>query len=165
MSLLAASRWRFELAITLLTLLAPGRSLAVACTTQAQMAEPERSALIQAAKTLASAVQNGDVAAVQALTIPKVKAQFDSIASTIEQSAPLLRGSTVTIDALYGLDASDLKSAAEDTQFFCGVPSSPLHVDINIPQLPKGSYALTLVHATGVPQPQQMAFLLQKNGE
>ncbi len=105
------------------------------------------------------------MAAVQALTIPKVKTQFDSIANTIEQTAPLLAGATVTIDALYGLDASDLKASAEDTQFFCGVPGSPLHVDVTIPQLPQGRYALALVHATGVSQPQQMAFLLQKNGD
>ena len=101
----------------------------------------------------------------QALTIPKVKAQFDPIANTIEQTAPLLAGATITIDALYGLDASDLKTAVEDTVFFCGVANSPVHVDVTIPQLPQGKYALILVHATGVKQPQQMAFLLQKNGD
>ena len=101
--------------ITLLTLLAPGRIFAVSCTTQAQMTEADRAALVQAANTLASAVQSGNIAAVQALTIPKVKAQFDPIANTIEQTAPLLAGATVTIDALYGLDASDLKAPVEDT--------------------------------------------------
>src|SRR3984885_10135874 len=165
MSLLARSYLRFALAITFFTLLAPGRIFAVSCTTQAQMAEADRATLVKAATALTSAVQSGNVAAVQALTIPKVKAQFDSIASTIEQKAPLLAGATVTIDALYGLDASDLKSSAEDAQFFCGVPGSPLHVDFTIPQLPQGRYALTLVHATGVRQPQQMAILLQKNGD
>jgi hypothetical protein len=165
MSLLAHSHPRFAFVIALLTLWAPSRIFAVSCTTQAQMAEADRAALVQAGKTLAAAVQSGNVAAVQALTIPKVKAQFDSIASTIEQTAPRMTGATVTIDALYGLDASDLKSSAEDTQFFCGVPGSPLHVDFTIPQLPQGRYALVLVHATGVSQPQQIAFLLQKNGD
>ncbi len=165
MSLFAQSRRRFELVITLLTLLAPGRIFAVSCTTHAQMSEAERATLVQAARTLAAAVQNGNVAAAQALTIPKVRAQFDGIANTIQQTAPLLAGATVTIDALYGLDASDLKEAGDDTQFFCGVPGSTAHVEITIPQLPKGNYALTLVHATGVQQPQQIAFLLQKNGE
>jgi hypothetical protein len=165
MSLLARSPARLALVTTLFTLLAPGRIFAVSCTTQAQMAEADRASLVQAGKTLASAVQSGNAAAVQALTIPKVKAQFDSIASTIEQTAPLLAGASVTIDALYGLDASDLKSSVEDTQFFCGVPGSPLHVDFTIPQLPQGKYALVVVHATGVRQPQQMAFLLQKNGD
>jgi hypothetical protein len=76
-----------------------------------------------------------------------------------------LAGATVTIDALYGMDASDLKTGAEDTLFFCGVSGSPAHAEITIPQLPLGQYALTLVRATGVKQPQQMAFLLQKNGD
>jgi hypothetical protein len=165
MSLLTHSRRRFELVITLFTLLAPGRIFAVSCTTQGQMTEAERATMVQAARTLATAVQNGNVAAAQALTIPKVRAQFDGIANTIQQTAPLLTGATVTIDALYGLDASDLKESGDDTQFFCGVPGSTAHVEITIPQLPKGNYALTLVHATGVKQPQQMAFLFQKNGD
>src|SRR5580692_2641665 len=160
-----ASRRYFELVVTLVTLLAPGRIFAVSCTSQAQMADSERTALVQAARTLASAVQSGNIPAVQALTIAKVKAQFDPIANTIEQTAPLLAGATITIDALYGLDASDLKTAVEDTVFFCGVANSPVHVDVTIPQLPQGQYALVLVHATGVKQPQQMAFLLQKNGD
>ena len=129
------------------------------------MTEAERTALVQSAHSLASAVQSGNASAVQALTIAKVKAQFDPIANTIEQTAPLLAGATITIDALYGLDASDLKTAAEDTVFYCGVANSPVHVDVTIPQLPQGQYALVLVHATGVKQPQQMAFLLQKNGD
>lgn len=161
----ACSRQRIQLAITLLTLLAPGRMFAVTCKTQAQMAEPDRAALVQAAKTLATAVQSGNAAAVQALTIPPVRAQFDSIANTITQTAPLMAGATITIDALYGLDASDLKPAGEDTQFFCGGPASPLHIEIAIPQLPQGQYALTVVHATGVKDPQQLAFLLQKNAQ
>src|ERR1700734_133351 len=155
----------FAVVITVVTLLAPVRMFAVSCTTQAQMTEAERTTLVQSGHNLASAVQSGNASAVQALTIAKVKAQFDPIANTIEQTAPLLTGATITIDALYGLDASDLKSSAEDTQFFCGVPGSPLHVDFTIPQLPQGRYALTLVHATGVQKPQQIAFLLQKNGD
>jgi hypothetical protein len=153
---------RLELVVILLALLAPGRIFAVSCTTQAQMSEAERTALMQAAQTVASAVQSGKNDAVQALTIPKVKAQFDPIASLIEQTAPLLSGATVTIDALYSLNASDLK-AAEDTVFFCNMAGSQVHVDVNIPQLPQGQYALALVHATGVRQPQQMALLLQKD--
>lgn len=157
-------RHRFAFLITLVTSLAPIRIFAVSCTTQAQMTESQRSTLVQAAHTLASAAQSGNSAAVQAMTIPKVKAQFDPIANTIQQSAPMLAGATLTIDALYDLDASDLKEAAEDTSFFCGAANSPVHVSVTIPQLPKGKYALALVHATGVQNPQQMAFLLQQDG-
>jgi hypothetical protein len=163
MYLPACSCRRFTLALTLLTLLAPGRMFAVSCKTQAQMTDAGRAELVQAARTLATDVQSGNAAAVKGSTIPNVAAQFDGIANTIAQTSPLLTGATITIDALYGLDASDLKPAGEDAQFFCGGGASPLHVEISIPQLPQGQWALTLVHATGVKQPQQMAFLLQKN--
>ena len=53
------------------------------------------------------------------------------------QTAPLMAGATITIDALYGLDASDLKPAGEDAQFFCGGGGSPLHVEVTIPQFPR----------------------------
>jgi hypothetical protein len=87
---------------------------------------------------------------VQALTIPKVKAQFDGIANTIEQTAPLLAGATVTIDALYGLDASDLKSGVEDTQFLLRGGRFAAACRLHHSAASPGPYALTLVHATGV---------------
>ena len=164
MVLHACSRRRLPLALVLLTLLAPGRLFAVSCKTQAQMTDPERTALVQAATALAANVQSGNAAGVKASTIAGVAAQFDGIANTIAQTSPQMTGATLTIDALYGLDASDLKPAGEDAQFFCGGGASPLHVEVAIPQLPQGQWALAFVHATGVKQPQQLAFLLQKNG-
>ena len=76
----------------------------------------------------------------------------------------LLRGdiAALTVDALYLLDASDLK-AAEETQFFCGVTGSPLTVEITIPALPPGKYALAILHATGVQQPQQLSLVLEND--
>jgi hypothetical protein len=145
-----------------LALSACGRLLAVSCTTQSQMSEADRSALVQVAKNLGSAIQSNNANTLKGLT---VAAEFDGISGTATRTSPQLAGATLTIDALYGLDASDLKTAAEDTQFFCGVPGAPLHVDFTIPQLPPGKYALAIIHATGVKDPQQMAFLLQKNGE
>ena len=59
---------------TLVTMLVPVRLLGVTCTTQAQMNDGQRNALMQVARTLGSEVQSGNVAAVQAATIPKVKA-------------------------------------------------------------------------------------------
>ena len=139
------------------------KSLAVSCTMQAQMKDAARDDLSQAAKKLAVAVQGGNVAAARALTIADVAAHFDAIANTIQQLAPKIAGATITIDSLYGLDASDLK-AAQQTQFFCASSNAALHVEVSISQLPPGKYALALVHATGVQQPQQMAFLLMNNG-
>ena len=137
--------------------------MAVTCTTQSQMTDADRTALVQSAKNIGSA---------DAERKPRRSTGPDGESSIRRhcqhhhpEPLPHLAGSALTIDALYGLDASDIKTAAEDTQFFCGVPGAPLHVDFTIPQLPQGKYALAIVHATGVKDPQQMAFLLQKNGE
>lgn len=138
-------------------------ALAVSCTTQSQMKESDRAFLVQAARTIAANVQNGNLAGVRAQTIASLAAQFDSIASTIQTVQPQLQKATFTVNTLYALNAADLKSTQEETQFFCGLPGSSMTVNIVIPQLPPGSYALTVVHATGVQQPQQLALVLQND--
>jgi hypothetical protein len=135
---------------------------AITCTTQAQMTGAVRSELEQATLHLGQLVQKGDVAAVKAGTLPKVASQFEGIAAGVQSASPLLQGATLTVDQLYLLDASDLKQEQE-AQFFCGVGGTPLAVTLNFQQLPPGSYAFSILHATGVAKPQQMAFVLAKD--
>lgn len=151
------NRWRVLLFFT--AVLTAGTAGAVTCTTQSQMAEAQRAALVQAARNLATAAQAGNTAAVKANTLASVAAQFDSIAGTIQSAAPGLQGAALTINSIYSLHATDLKSAA-DAQFFCSIPGSQLLITISIPQLPPGDYALAIVHATGVKQPQQLSMIL-----
>jgi hypothetical protein len=132
---------------------------AVTCTTQSQMADAQRAAYAQAVRNLATEVQAGNVAGVKANTIAAVAAQFDSIAGTIQSIAPNLQGASLTIHSIYSLRATDLKAPA-DTQFFCSIPGSQLLISVSIPQLPPGDYALAVVHATGVKQPQQLSMIL-----
>jgi hypothetical protein len=164
MSLLPRPYLRFLLVFALAALAAPVKSLALSCTMQAQMTDAARNDLIQAAKKLATSIQGADITTVRALTIGDVAAHFDPIASSIQELAPQIAGAVITIDALYGLDASDLKAAQDQAQFFCNTAGSALHEEISILQLPPGNYALVLVHATGVAHPQQMAFLLMNKG-
>lgn len=131
----------------------------VNCVTQSQMTQAQRTALQEAARSLAANVQSGNTAAVQAQTIPAVAAQFGGIANTIQSIDASIQKAAVTVDTLYLLDATDLKSA-EEAQFFCGIAGSPLTVEITIPNLPPGKYALALVHATGVQNPQQLSMVL-----
>ena len=113
----------------------------------------------QAVQGLAAEIQSGNVSAVKANTIPSVAAQFDGIAGTIQSVSPIIQGAALTIQSIYGLRATDLKSA-QDTQFFCSVPGSQLLINIAIPQLPPGDFAFAVVHATGTKQPQQLAMIL-----
>ena len=142
-----------------LTLAAP--AFAVSCKTQAAMTEPERTAIVQAARQIATDVQSGRTADLKAITVPAVAANFNSIAQASTALSPLISGATITVDAIYRLDASDAKPTDEQEQFFCDAGNNGSHVAFTIPHLPPGQFAFALVHATGVAKPQQIALLLQ----
>ena len=147
--------------ILLLISLAGPRAHAVSCTVAAAMPGEQRSELFDAAHHLGGLVLRGDAASLKAATIPSVAGSFDGIADTVSTVAPTLAGATLTVSNLYALDATDLKGAQDDVQFFCGVAGSPLLVTVTLGQLPGGQYALAVLHATGVKTPQQFAMVLQ----
>jgi hypothetical protein len=134
----------------------------VSCMTQSQLPTAQRTILQQSAQMLGANVQSGNAAAVRTQTISAVAAQFDGIANSIQAINASIQHATLTVDGIFFLDASDLKSA-EETQFFCGVAGSPLTVEVTIPGLPPGKYALAVLHATGVKQPQQISLVLQND--
>lgn len=155
-------RFRIESAKALTLLLPLAFALpawGVSCTTESQMTSVQRSGLEQAARALAANVQSGNTEAVRAQTIAAVASQFGGIAQTIQTIDPDIHGAALTIDNLYLLDATDLKTPT-DAQFFCGVAGSPLTVEVTIPNLPPGKYALAIMHATGVQKPQQLSLVL-----
>ncbi len=151
-----------SVAVTLLAL-AP-RALAVTCTTQAEMKEPQRTALVAAARSLATKTQAGDANAVQAATIPSVAAHFDRLAATIQSLAPDLKGATLNVTSVFDLDGKDLQATDDTAQFFCGEAANGPHVIFNIPRLPAGHFAFVIVEATGVPKPQRLSMLLEESG-
>jgi hypothetical protein len=103
-------------------------------------------------------MQKGDVQALQANTIPAVAADFSGIAASVENLKPLLQNASFTIDNIYILDAFTEPAGTPRTEFFCGQPV----VTLNFTDLPAGTYALAIGHATGVPQPQQISLILAK---
>ncbi len=153
-------RRRFVRSLTgLLPLLLALPAFGVACTTESQMSPAQRAVLDQASRALAANIVSGNTNAVEAQTIAAVAARFSGIADSIEAVSPSIQHATVTVDALYQLDATDL-TIPTDAQFFCGLPGSSLIVEMTIPNLPPGTYAFALLHATGVPQPQQLSMIL-----
>jgi hypothetical protein len=136
------------------------RAGAASCKTEAQLTAPERDALAAGTRSLMRAVQSGDIASLQANTIPQVASEFGGIASSVQTLKPLVQQATITIDNLYFLDASTEAPNTPRTDFYCGTPV----VVINFNGLPPGTYALAVVHATGAPQPQQIALVLARNG-
>ncbi len=136
---------------------------AVSCTTQSQMTQAQRSVYEEAARSLGTQIQAANVVGVRGDTIAPVAAQFDSLAATIQQIAPQIAKARLTVDALYNLNAVDLTAGSAEGEFFCSVAGSSLVVTVTIPQLPPGNYALSVLHATGVEQPQQLALILQND--
>jgi len=133
---------------------------AASCVTQSQMTALQREALAGAARTMLTQVQSGNVQALQANTIPAVAADFSGIRSSVEYLKPLVQNATVTVDEVYILDASGDPAGAPRTDFFCGSPV----VVLNFTNIPPATYGLAIVHATGVPQPQQISLILSKTG-
>lgn len=138
--------------------LAP-QAYAASCTTQAQMRDAQRSTLTNAARLLMTQVQSGNVAAIRANTLPAVASDFSGIQQSVQYLEPLVQPATITVDDLYLLDASGDAPNSAQTDFFCGSPV----VGFDFNGLPPGTYALAIVHATGVKQPQQITLILAKS--
>jgi hypothetical protein len=153
--------WSARNLVFVIPLALAAQAFGVSCTTQSQMGPAQSSALEQTARALAGNVQTGNTEAVRAQTIAAVASQFGGIANSIDAVDPAIQGARITVDALYLLNAADLTSA-QDSQFFCGLPASALTVEITIPNLPPGQYALALLHATGVKNPQQISLVLSQ---
>jgi len=131
---------------------------AASCTTQSQMTAAQRDALTQSSRAIATQIQSGDVQALQANTIPAVAANFGGIAALVQDQKQLIEKAVLTIDNLYVLDASSNPPGAQRTDFYCGHPL----VSMNFTNLPPGTYALAIVHATGIPHAQQITLILSK---
>ena len=139
-------------------MLLPRNANAASCKTQSQLTAGQRDALSSTARVLTGQVQSGDVQAIRASTIPSVAANFGGISASALSLKPLIQNATITVDDLYTLYASDEPPGAQPTDFFCGSPIISFHFG----SLPRGSYALAIVHATGVPKPQQISFILSQ---
>jgi hypothetical protein len=146
-----------------LCLLSATSAEAVTCTTQAEMKEPDRTAIVTAVRAIASRMQANDANGVKAATIPSVAGNFGGIASSIQRLNPDLAGATLAVTSVYDLDATDAQPGEDAVQFFCGVAANDLHVIFNIPRLPAGHFAFAIVEATGVKKPQRLSMLLEKN--
>lgn len=144
--------------------LQPTLARAASCTTQSQMTQVQRDELASTARILLSQIQTNNTQVLRGDVIPSLAANFDGIVSSVSHLQPLVQASAITVDQLYLLDASDnsagaTAAGATQVDFFCGSPV----VALSFPSLPAGIYALAVVHATGVPHPQQISLILSKS--
>jgi hypothetical protein len=149
------------LLLTFGALMLPPAAKAASCKTQSQMNAAERDALSNTARGILSEVQSGDVQSLRQNTTPAVAADFAGIASSVDALKPLVRQAVITVDALYVLDSSTDTPGAARTDFYCGTQV----VVLNFTDLLPGTYALAIIHATGVPKPQQISLILSETAE
>jgi len=142
-------------------LMLPLAAKAASCKTQSQMTVAERDALSNAAREIVGEVQSGDVQALRRNTTPTVAVDFAGIASSVDMLKPLVQQATITVDSLYALDSSTDTAGAARTDFYCGTQV----VVLNFTDLPPGTYALAILHASGVPKPQQISLILSETAE
>jgi len=142
-------------------LMLPLAAKAASCKTQSQMTVAERDALSNAAREIVGEVQSGDVQALRRNTTPTVAVDFAGIASSVDMLKPLVQQATITVDSLYALNSSTDTAGAARTDFYCGTQV----VVLNFTDLPPGTYALAILHASGVPKPQQISLILSETAE
>ena len=113
------------------------------CVTQSQMAPPDRDALVRAAMELATKVQANDTAGLRAMTVPEYAKDFGGVAYVVANTAPKLKGGSLTVEQVYLLDASQLKRTADgtapDAQFFCSLNKTIAETDFQFRRCLRGS--------------------------
>lgn len=119
----------------------------------------QRNALSTTARIIAGELQSGDLQGLRSNTFPAVAADFNAIAGSVQNLKPLVQAATITVNEMYLLDASANPATPTRTDFYCGSPV----VVVNFPSLPQGTFALAVLHATGVQQPQQIAIIMAKS--
>lgn len=133
------------------------------CTTQSQMNQTQRDQLAQAAKAIVADVQNGDIQAMRSATLPSVAADFAGIANSAQALKPQIQQAGITVDDLFAFEATPAAQGSYGSQFFCSPPGSSMTVVLNFSTLPAGQYALAILHATGVPKPQQISLIMAQS--
>jgi hypothetical protein len=131
---------------------------ATSCTTQSQMTQTQRDVFSRTADTILSDVQTGNVENIREMAAPAVAADFTGMSNSMAHLRPLVQSATITVDELYVLDATGNAAGDARTDFYCGSPV----IVWSFPGLPPGTYALAIVHATGVPHPQQITIIFSR---
>lgn len=156
-----------RLSAVLAVALAAAPLAAETCTTQSQMQASDRDAIAQAARTLATALQGNDPAAIKAQSMGQLAGNFAPVASLTGDTAPKLKGAVLVVESVWLLDATNLKPNADGSnatgQFFCSLNKSSVETDFSIDGLPAGKYAFAVVNANGV-TPWKISMLLRDEG-
>ena len=154
-------------AVSALLLLCGAQSQGELCTTQSQMSSADKDSIVSAAKKLASLVQADDTAGLRAQTLPEYAKDPSAMASLVGNTAPKLQAAQFSVEQVYLLDASNLKTLGDgtnqDAQFFCSLNKSIAEAEFLIPSLPPGKYGFAIATTVGAKASWEISFLLRQD--
>jgi hypothetical protein len=149
------------------SLLAAANVYGEVCTTQSQMKAADRDAIASAARTLSSKVQTNDIAGLRQQSVPEIAKDYASMTSLVAATSSKIASAPLSVDQVYLLDATNLKTLADgtnqDSQFFCSLNNSIAEATFFIPALPPGRYAYAQVLASAAASPWRLAYLLRQD--
>jgi hypothetical protein len=152
--------WQF-----IVLLLGMGFCFAQTCYTSADMDEPTRSSLENAAKHYFAMLAHGDSVSLKQNAIPSLANQFSEIENVIkENQSSLSAASAVPRPAfLLKLDSNASQSRAE---FLCGVfgpkGQTANSTEFILPKLSPGDYGIVILDANGASGARTVSFVLER---
>ena len=149
----------WKLAASSALLFIPAVSRAVSCTSQAELAPADRSALSAIGTQLAQAILTQNYPALQSSLLPSEASDWNGIHVAAQEAQSLMQGGQVKLENAYVLDATS-ETAPADAQFFCSGSNGNLMVSITMRQLPPGKYAVILANSAGAPLGGQLGLVL-----
>jgi len=130
------------------------------------MSTEMRSGLAAVSLTLAKAVQAGDAAQVQSLTVPEFAGNQDSFqptAALVHTTADQVAQDTLQVTQVYALDARGRTAGQSGSaEFSCPLAGTTAEADFSFDKLPPAIYGFSMVEATGS-KPWLLAFLLRQD--
>ena len=153
----------------LLLCLSPIAASAQTCltTSDSDMDEATRSALVTTAKRFEDIVARGDVASLRQNAIPSLAANFSGIENAVQENQANLAGTQATPRPPFLLKAEGTVPL-ERAEFLCGVfgaqgqtRDSAVFV---IPNLPPGNYAIAILDVSSPKGAYTVSFVLQQQG-
>jgi len=154
---------RLALSVGLLLLAVAGGSQAQTCFTGSEIDAPTAKAVEAAAQKYYGMSAKGDVTGLKANAMPEVAGNFAGIETAVVANQPYFAGETPSDVRTFVLDASELKTALQRADFYCGIYNSAGRVVFSIPNLPPGRYAVTITEVKGE-HPIRLTMILQDTG-
>jgi hypothetical protein len=160
------SHVRFPVLLTAL-LVSVGTVHAQTCFTAADMDEPSRKALQNAAQRYFDMVARSDSATLKQNAIPSLANDFAAVENAVKDNQANLSGAQATPRSPFLLKAEG-STAFQRAEFLCGVfgPSGQTanSAEFVIPNLSPGNYAVVTLDVSGPKGPRTVSFVLQQQG-